>query len=355
MVPLFKPYMPPDLSELKGILYSGKLAYSNWGPAFENSLATFIGNPLVCALSSYNAAMLVALTTLDLRPGDEIIASPMSCLASNQPLITQHLKVVWADIDPTSGTLCPDSVRKCITSKTKAILHNHYAGYLGYIFDIQKIAQEFGLFVIDDAIEAFGTQFGSRIMGAFEADITIFSFQTVRLPNTIEGGGLAFKENKFYQKARLIRDLGIDRNFFRGADGEINSDYDVSMRGYGALLNEVNSYIGVKQMESLPELLQVQRNNAYQWEAWLNEHMQHCSPVRGISDSSPNYWIYGVLAPDKDVFINTMQAKGYNTSSVHIPNHYYSIFKSRPYLPGVESFYSRFVALPSGWWTDINL
>lgn len=112
MVPLYKPYMPEELPEINNILYSGGLSYGKWGYLFEEKLSLFLGVHNLLTTSSYATAIQIVLTALDLHSGDEVITSPMSCLASNMPLLTFGLKVVWADVDPTTGTLSPDSVRE---------------------------------------------------------------------------------------------------------------------------------------------------------------------------------------------------------------------------------------------------
>ena len=115
MIPLYKPYMPKELPELYNILYSGALSYEKWGHLFEEKLSTFLGVNDLLTTNSYASAIQIALTILELKPGDEVISSPMSCLASNMPLKTYGLDIVWADIDPNTGTLSPDSVREKIT------------------------------------------------------------------------------------------------------------------------------------------------------------------------------------------------------------------------------------------------
>ena len=128
MIPLYKPYMPDRLPEIDTILHSGALAYGKWGKRFEQELKKFIGCEAdVLTVSSYTAALQVMLCTLDLQPGDEIIASPQCCLASTQPLATYGAKVVWADIDPARGTLDPESVEQKISPRTKIIFHNHFS------------------------------------------------------------------------------------------------------------------------------------------------------------------------------------------------------------------------------------
>jgi len=354
MIPLFKPYMPAELPELDVILHSGALAYGKWGKKFEQKLGEYIGETRITTVNSYNSAMLVALAIIEVKPGDEIIASPMSCLASNQPFATQNLKVVWADIDPKTGTLCPESVRSKITSKTKAIFHNHYCGYLGYINEINQIGKEKGIIVVDDAIEAFGSEYKGKRIGNTGTDMTIFSFQTVRLPNTIEGGAIAFNNDDLYEKAILIRDYGIDRTKFRDELGEINPKCDISLPGYGASLSEINSYLGVLQMQKVEELIQIQRKNARNWENTIPDKIKNCEFVNIDSTQSPNYWVFGMLSPDKIKLIGQFRNEGFYASGVHLPNTNYSVFGFYESLPGVDEFYSKFLAIPCGWWLNIK-
>ncbi len=353
MIPLFKPYMPRNLPEINAILHSEALAYGNWGRKFEQNLGEFIGNNNILTVNSYNSSMLVALTTIGIKPGDEIIASPMSCLASNQPIVTLGANVVWVDIDPCTGTLDPDSVRSKITSKTKAIIHNHFCGYVGYVEEVNKIGKESGIPVIDDAIEAFGSEFKSLKIGNTGADITTYSFQTVRLPNTIDGGAIAFNTSELYNKALLVRDYGINRKTFRDKDGEISRDHDISLPGYGATLNELNSYLGVVQMQEINKLLVKQNQNAIKWEhSLLNkfDNFKFLGSSQGYK--RPNYWVFGILSPNKKKLIKQFFNEGFSASAVHYPNNNYSVFGNKEILPGITKFYSEFFAIPCGWWLE---
>lgn len=349
MIPLFKPCMPDELPEMNNILHSGALSYGKWGKLFEAKLGEYIGNKQILAVNSFNSAMLVVITTLGLKPGDEVIASPMSCLASNQPFATQNLKVVWADIDPYKGTLDPDSVKLKITSKTKAIFHNHFCGYAGYIDEINTIGKEKGIFIIDDGIEAFGTQYKGKLIGNTGADATVFSFQTVRLPNTVEGGAISFKSEVLNKKAVLVRDYGIDRNNFRNEQNEINPYCDITISGFGATLSEINSYIGYLQMKNITELISVQRNNAKQWLDKLAQDKE-VDPILTDDYTIPNYWIFGLLSENKIDSIIQFRKQGYYASGVHLPNNFYSVFGKQEELRGVNEFYSKFLAIPCGWW-----
>lgn len=350
MVSLYKPYMPEQLPELDNILHSGALAYGKWGRLFEDSIKKFVGcKEDVLVVNSFTAVIQVVLSTLGIKEGDEIIASPQSCLASTQPLVTFGAKVVWADIDPYRGTLSPESVESKITSKTKVIFHNHHCSYPGYIDEINALGKKYGLIVIDDCIESFGSEYKGRILGNLDTDITIFSFQTVRLPNTIDGGAVIFKDRALYEKAIKVRDLGVDRKTFRDNRGEINPKSDVPMFGYGVTMNEISSYIGYCQMQNLSKLFSIQRNNAVLWQ---NEISIKYPELRLLdtTDIDPSYWIFGTLSDNKNAMLDYFRSIGYNVSGVHVPNTFYSIFGVQEYLPGVEQFYNQFVALPSGWW-----
>ncbi len=350
MIPIYKPYMPENLMpELNEILYSGQLSFGKYGKQFELQLKEFIGCEYILTINSYNTALQVVLSTLRLQFGDEVIASPVSCLASNQPFATKGLKVIWADINPATGTLCPKDVETKITTKTKAIFHNHFCGYVGAIDAINVLGKKYDIPIIDDGIEAFGSEFRGNRLGNVGTDVTVFSFQTVRLPNTIEGGAITFKDRVLYERALLIRDYGIDRTNFRTADGEINPDCDIQLEGYGGLMSELNSFIGTKQMLEIESLLNIQAKNALKWQ---NE-LQNSKDIKSLQinkNTNPNYWVFGTLSENSKETIAYFKSKGYYATGVHINNNIYSVFNNKMDLEGVNKFKQQFVAIPCGWW-----
>jgi dTDP-4-amino-4,6-dideoxygalactose transaminase len=350
MIPIYKPYMPQNVSsDINEILHSGQLGFGKYGKQFEQQLKDYIGCDYVLTVSSYNTAMLILLSTLNLQCGDEVIASPVSCLASNQPFAVKGLKVVWADVNPDTGGMCPHDVKSKITKNTKAIFHNHFCGYLGDIERINAIGKAYGIPIVDDGIEAFGSQYKGKKLGNVGTDITVFSFQTVRLPNTIDGGAIVFQDKNLYKKALLIRDYGIDRTIFRSSNGEINSDCDIKLEGYAGLMSELNSYIGTRQMDDIESLLAVQMNNAVIWnDKFLNDGL--INSLKISSDSRPNYWVYGTLCKNKAEAIRDFKEEGFYATAVHINNNVYTVFDNKVSLKGVNEFMNHFVAIPSGWW-----
>jgi perosamine synthetase len=350
MIPIYKPFMPEGIDEeIQKILHSGQLGFGQYGKAFEDSLKDFVGNPYILTVSSYNQAMLIALSCLGLGEEDEVIASPVSCLASNQPFAVKGIKVVWADVDPLTGTMNIDDVRSKISNKTKAIFHNHFCGYVGNIHAINALGKAHNIPVVDDAIEAFGSKYGSKYIGNLVTTITVFSFQTVRLPNTIDGGALAFSDKEMFEKAKLIRDYGINRTKFRTEQGEINPDCDIALEGYGGLMSELNSFIGYKQMGQVADLLHRQKLNAQNWTDTLKQNTE-VRPLLLLEGTEPNYWVFGTLCDNKQESINKFRRDGFYATSVHINNNIYSVFGKPVELEGVNRFMDHYVALPSGWW-----
>ena len=353
MTDLFKVYMPESVSSdaVNGILRSGKLTSGTYVKQFEEKLQQFIGNPYVMVTANNNYASLIAYALCDIKEGDEIIAAPMACLASTQPILNFGGKLVWADIVPHTGSIDPEKIRDKITSKTKAILHYHWCGYPGYIDEVNAIGREYGIPVIDDAIESFGSEYKGRIMGNLQTDITTFSFQTVRLPNSIDGGAIAFKTEEMYERAKKMRDFGITRSTFRDSLGEISSESDISGPGYNALMNELSAYIGAQIMDDVPALLHKQRQNAALWDNFLGSAIHNLKR----SEIKPNYWVYSYLSGNQSGDMKQLRGQGMYASKVHLRNDYYSCFGSFDQsLKGVEYFSAHELSVPCGWWVDDN-
>lgn len=339
----------PDLPELDEILHSGMLSYGSYTKKFEEKLRIYFENPYLMVTSSFYMAISVALATMGLKHGDDIIASPMACLVSTQPYLSYGLNVNWADVDAKTGTLSPESVESRITKRTKAIVHNHFCGYPGYIDEINAIGKKYGIPVIDDGIECFGSEYHGMKIGNCGTDATVFSLTSVRFCNCIEGGAVIFKDKDLYERSLLIRDCGIDRSRFRDRLNEINLNYDINFIGYSATMSNLNGYIGLRQMDFIDDLLKRHRLQAKRWGNMYKDQSNMIPIYR--ENCNPNYWVYGLLTNDKIGVIENFRKMGYYASGVHVRNDIYSVFgKQNVELPGVSEFYKRFVALPCGWW-----
>lgn len=349
MIDLYRPYIP-DLPLLNDVLHSKQIAAGEHTKKFEKSIGDYLSNDYRLVVNSYESGLRVALASLGIKAGDEVIAPPLACLTSTQPLFTSGLNIVWGDIDPHTGTLDPDDVKNRITARTKAIVDYHFCGYPGFVEEINELARTRGIFVIDDAIEAFGTEYGGLRIGSHSADATVFSFNPVRILTTIDGGCVTFKAREHYEKAVIIRDCGIDRSEYRDELGEINPDCDITLPGFSATMSNVNAYIGVEQFRELDTRLKKQKRIAGVWNRILDGTSEY-TPIR-INDGVPNYWVFGIRAREKVGCIKKFRELGFYASGVHYNNNIYSIFNRTEALPGAREFVESFVALPCGWWVN---
>lgn len=346
MIPLFRPYVP-ELPRLNALMHSGQLAYGTETKAFESSLCAYFEHPYVLAVNSFSSAVSIVLQCLGIHFGDEVIASPMGCLVSTQPYLAYGCQLRWCDVCPDTGTLDPEKLKERITPRTKAIIHNHFCGYPGFMDEVQEIARSRGIPIIDDGIECFGTLYHGEKIGTCSSDVAIFSFSAVRLPNTIDGAAIVFQSKEHYEKALRLRDSGIDRAHFRDELGEINPLCDISEVGYSATMSNVNGYMGTEQMKQVEQLIARQRANAAAFEILLDG--TQWKPLNS-THGTPNYWVYGVLSDHKREDMQLWRRMGWYASGVHINNAGYSVFPSDPTLTGTMEFQSRFFALPCGWW-----
>ncbi|EKO3667347.1 aminotransferase class V-fold PLP-dependent enzyme [Vibrio metschnikovii] len=351
MVPLFKVFMPEALAcGMDKLLYSGQLSYGDYTKGFEQQLRMYVGNENILTLSGNS--VFFALKLIDVKAGDEVIVSPMSCLMTTQPIKYAGAKVVWADIDPLTGSLDPKDVQRKITKKTKAIIHYHWAGYPGYIDEINQVGRENKIYVIEDATESFGADYKDKKLGNTNTDIVCYSFTPVRLPNAIDGGGIALNNRTLFEKALLMRDLGINRQVFRDEIGEISEACDVQLTGDSSTLNNISGYVGLSQMPYLDGLLSKQRNNAKHWEKYF-ENDASVRLLEKRNTTNPSYWAFSLLSENRDELLKEWREKGLYASKVHLRNDLYTVFDHyASNLEGVNEFSSKQLCLPCGWWVE---
>jgi len=352
LIELFKPLVIYD-DGIKEVLERQNLNYSIYGSLFEDELGKFIGNPNVSIVNSFNLAYYIIFRTLNLEKGDLVLLSPLACLESTMPIISYGLSVKWVDIDAKTGTMSPEDLKSKITKHTKLIIHSHFCGNPGYIDEINQIANSYNVPIIEDANEAFGSKYKEKYIGNHNSDFVIFSFSYVRIPNTLGGAAIFTKSSKLNEKIKIIRDNGINREGFRKHNGEINEMHDIVQIGYSGLMSEFNSYLGVKQIQVIQEKLEQQRMNALSW----REHIRKLDFVVStiyLPCSESNYWVFGVLVSSKNLAMDYFKMHGFKTSSIHLPNNYYSLFPNDSNLPNTKMFHEHFLALPSGWFVDIT-
>lgn len=345
MIPLFKVFMSPDVTDaLKEVLYSGFVAQGPKVDEFEGKLSGFFGNPYVVTLNSGTTALHLALDLIGVGPGDEVITTPMTCTATNWPILAHGATIVWADIDPATGNIDPASIQKRLTAKTKAVMAVDWGGYPCDIHRIKKIVGKIP--VIEDAAHALGAMYKEKMVGN-TADYTCFSFQAIKHLTTVDGGALLVKTKKDYKKAVLLRYFGIDRNK-RSKDYRIEKD--ISMWGYKFHMNDVNATIGLANLAHTKEILQNHRENAvFYRESFLK--LPWLTLLREDKGYLSSYWLFTMKVKNATPFMDYMKAHNVMASKVHRRNDTHPVTRAfrRP-LPNVDAFYREMVCIPVGWW-----
>ncbi len=347
MIPLVKPYMAPReelMPAIEDVLYSGYIAEGEAAWRFEDGLKDFLGNPNILAVQSGTAALHLALLLLNVESGDEVISTPMTSEPTNTAIAITGAKVVWADVDPNTGLLDPESVRKKITERTKAIMLVHYAGMVCDMDEFHKISDETGIPIIEDAAHALGAKYQGKMIGS-NSRFTCFSFQAIKHMTTVDGGAIAFSDSNDATPARKLRWFGLDKKVSR-------LENDIARAGYKYGINNLTGIIGQIQLKHAPEVISKYISNG----KYYDEALKGISGVKLVpyyEHTEPSYWLYTMKVEDRENFIKMMAGIGVTASPLHHRSDTHSVFaESRCDLPNMEEWYSKYVHIPCGWWVD---
>ena len=210
MIPLMKVFTPPRMSEkLNEVFESGFLTEGEYSDEFELRFGDWIGNPNVSLMNSCTSAIWMAGHMCDIQPGDEVITTAMTCMATNVPFINMGAKLVFCDIESTTGNVDVESIKSKITDKTKAIVVVHWAGQPCRMDKIVEIGKEHNIKIIEDAAHALRAKYNGKLVGN-HGDYVCFSFQAVKHLTTGDGGALVCKSDEDIKRVRKLRWFGLD-------------------------------------------------------------------------------------------------------------------------------------------------
>lgn len=353
IVPLYSVSIPRGVGEkVEAVLQSGRIASGEYVLQFEEQLRGFIENPLLIATGDMSTSLVMSLYLAGVRPDDEVVASPMACLATNAPIRNLFARVKWCDCDPDTGAMDPDSLKGALSLKTKAILVNHWAGNPADLSPIYDVARSEGIPVVEDASEALGAEYCEKKLGNTGGDFVVYSFYPNRHLTTVEGAAIAFKDPALFERCRWLRRYGIHAPSFRTDEGEINPFSDIPEAGWNSYMNQVSAVVGLSQMGTLRERLAIHQSNGQFYDG-VFRNLECVSPLRRPSRTKSAYWVYTLLTSDRERLSQYLSRHGVQTSRVHIRNDIYSCFETQASdLPGVAEFSRRALSIPSGWWVS---
>ena len=349
-VPLFYPSVGRN-----AIKYVTEVLESKWlaeGPKtaeFEDKLNQWFGQAYTVLTNSGTNALHIAYQLAGIQEGDDVLTPVLTCVATNTPLLTLRANPIFVDIDPKTLTIDPEDIKRKLTPKTKAIIVVHFGGIPCAMDEINAIAQERGIPVIEDAAQAMGAYYKGQKIGNSN-NITIFSLQAIKNLTTGDGGILRLPNEKYYEIAKRMKWFGIDRTARRGEwEGsapprEINND--IKEVGYKYNMNDIASAIGLAGLEELDIWLITRACIALRY----NEAFKKVSGITLLQPSyyyQSSYWLYQILVERRVDFVRMMQSKGIEVSLSHVRNDSYSVFKKQKFeVPNMDKIESQYICLP---------
>jgi len=292
--------------------------------------------------------------------GDEVISTPMTCIATNTPIYNTGAKIVWADLDVSTGQISPSDIGRKITSKTKCIVVVDWAGSPCDLIEIEKIAKSHDIPVIQDAAHAFGAMLDGKPISEY-SDFTCYSFQAIKHFTTGDGGALVCRSDKDFNLAKKLKWFGFDREEVKDVKGEWKGQkWDADIKsdevGYKFNMNNLSAAIGIANLESIQSVLSAHRKNAQTYINLLSSH-DKISLLENKPSSLSSHWVFtlrlNLTEKERDVVLKRLNDQGIGAGLVHLPNYVYSAFKEFQLpLPNTENFAATQLSLPCGWWLE---
>jgi len=309
---------------------------------FEKAFSDYLGGGHTIAVSNGTVALQLALTTLGIGRGDEVIVPDFTFGASINAIIHAGAIPVLADVDRETWTIDLDELRKLITPRTKAVMPVHIYGQPARIDELMEIAAEKGILVIEDCAEALGATYKKRRVG-LDGDATCFSFFANKSITTGEGGMVVFKDAEMAQRARILRDHGMNPQ----------KRYWHEYAGFNFRMTNMQAAIGVAQMERIDELLDRKKRIFQTYDSLLSEQ-QGVSLLPKNEWSENSYWLYTIILNGykegvRDQLIANLGYRGIDARPGFYPMHQmdpYREFRHGAY-PVSDDLSANSISLPS--------
>ena len=249
-IPIAKPVLGgEEVEAVRKVFESGILVQGGRTRLFEEEFAEYIGVEHAVATANGTVALDTALKALKVGPGDEVVTSAFSFVASSNCVLYQRAKPVFADIDPRTFNIDPFDVAEKITMKTKAIIVVHLFGQPAEMDALKEIAEDHEIALVEDAAQAHGAEYKGRKAGGL-GDAGCFSFYATKNMTTGEGGMITTNTGELERKARLLRNHGE------------TGKYHHAILGYNYRMSEITAAVGSVQLRKLDKLNERRRKNA---------------------------------------------------------------------------------------------
>lgn len=350
-IPLFRVFMSDKIDKpLLETIHSGWIGQCGKCDEWERVVAKKLHNPRVLALSAGTHGLHLALRLAGVKRGDEILTSALTCFATTVPILMQGADPVWCDIQADSLNIDPNSVRERITKYSRAIVAMHWGGYPPDLSELYNIANEYGLFVIEDAAHSYGSTYKDSVIGDCKySDYCMISTQAIKALSTGDGGILCLRSNEDYEEGKLLRWYGISREQPRD---DFRCESDIKSYGYKYNSNDIAATIGLVNIKEVDKNIAIARDNATYYRKEL-ANVDGVTLLQNAEDRKSAYWLFTILVENRNEFFRMMGEKGISVSRVHERNDKHTCVREfkRP-LPVLDSIIDTMCCIPVSWWVN---
>jgi perosamine synthetase len=345
------PLSSPDISQadidaVVSVLKTPTLSLGPRLPEFEEKLAAYVGCRHAVALNSGTSALHLSVRALGIGPGDEVITTPFSFIASANCILFEGACPVFVDIDPTDYNIDVSQIESAVTPQTKALLVVDVFGRPARLDAIELLAQQHGLLLIEDSCEAIGSTYKGRMAGSF-GECGHFAFYPNKQMTTGEGGANVTNNDDLAAMARSMRNQG------RGEGGAWLAHERL---GYNYRLSDINCALGITQLQRLDEFVAKRAAVAERYNQLMADMDQVITPAP-YADGTMSWFVYVIRLADRfgrdrrDALIQGLRDRGIGASNYFSPIHLQPFYRqeydyAEGDFPVTEFTADRTVALP---------
>lgn len=357
----FLPFSRPTISreainEVVACLESGWITTGPRVRKFEEDLRAYTGAPYVLTLSSATAGLHLVMAALKLKPGDEVITTPMTFAATLNTIVLAGGRPVLVDVEPSTYNMDVTKVENAVTRRTRAIMPVHFAGLPVDLDPIYEVAKKHNLRVIEDAAHAIGTEYRGRRIGSF-GDTQVFSFHPNKNMTTGEGGAVVTRDEELAKTVALLRFHGMDREAWDRFSKKGSQHYEIVVPGFKYNMMDIQAALGLHQLKQLGGFNKRRAELALRYQKLLAGWPQWNLPGTPSYPHLHAWHLYtplinpGAAGMDRDAFMQAMKERNIGTGLHYRAVHLYPYYREhfgfkRGDFPNAETVSDRIVSLP---------
>ena len=345
-----------DIKAVTDVLHSDFITCGPKVDEMETALCEYTGAKYAVAVNSGTSALHCACIAAGIGEGDEVITTPMTFAASANCAVYCGAKPVFADIDPNTYNIDPQSIRDKITSKTKAVVAVDFTGQAVRIKEIREICNEYGLIFIEDAAHSIGTKYNGQQVGSL-ADMTCFSFHPVKTITGGEGGAILTNDEDLYKKLVLAHTHGIthDSSMMEGAPHEGPWYYEQISLGYNYRLTDFQAALITSQLKKIEQFSKRRKEIVAKYNEAF-EQIPELFVQKEIPESDTCRHLYIIqlkldkLNCSRREFFDAMSAENVQCQIHYVPVYWFPFYQHKGYekglCPNAEKMYEGIMSIP---------